>query len=79
MTRVGAPERATHFVRGYDHHDILLAEVWVHGWSTVEIEVDAFRSMSLCARIDVQWLGNPYNSLGPQHPIGHVETMWRKE
>lgn len=70
------PEKATHLVRGYAGR-VLIAEVWVQGWGTVETETEVFKSMKHCDRVEVTWLGSPYCS-GPQHPYGHVETVWRR-
>ena len=79
MARVSRhiPERATHLVHGYAGKT-LLAEVWVQGWGTVETETEVFKSMPECDRVMVQWLGKDWSGVGPQHPFGHIETVWRR-
>jgi hypothetical protein len=72
------PEKATHLVRGYAGR-VLIAEVWVQGWGTVETETEVFKSMKHCDRIELTWLANPFTGPpGTQRPAYHVETVWTR-
>jgi hypothetical protein len=71
------PEKATHLVRAYDG-PTLLYEVWVQGWGTVQTEVEAFKTISYCNRIEVQWLGKDPGPGEPVRPRGHSERWWTR-
>jgi hypothetical protein len=74
------PEKATHLVRAYDG-PLLLYEVWVQGWGTVQTEIEAYKLISYCNRVEVQWLGGLLGVPGPGEPArprGHIETVWTR-